>query len=233
MHLLLVDRLTCPRCGPPFGLILRADRMEGRQVLEGVLGCPNCRDAFPVVQGFADLRAPPRDALGAGLAVGGPVGVAGSRDGGGGAPEADASTRGAGADGAELVERLVALLGIVGGPGTVALVGEPAVLAPEVAAALPEVQVVAVDPEARHWPEAASVSRLVSAPGLPFFDSMLRAVAVDGRLGPSWLAEAARVVQPRGRLVVLHAPEDARGALEARGLTVLAAEAETVVAARG
>lgn len=208
MHLLLTDRLTCPRCGPPFGLILRADRMESRLVLDGVLGCPNCRDAFPVVGGFADLRAPPRDELGPGLA------------GGGDEP-------------AERAQRLVALLGIVGGPGTVALVGEPAALAPEVAAALPEVQVVAVDPDVRHWPETGAVSRLVSAPGLPFFDARLRAVAVDGRLGPTWLAEAARVVQPRGRLVVLRPPEDTRGVLEARGLTVLAAEAETVVAARG
>jgi uncharacterized protein YbaR (Trm112 family) len=211
VHLLLTDRLTCPRCGPPFGLILRADRMESRLVLDGVLGCPNCRDSFPIVDGFADLRAPPRDELGPGLA--GAPGVVSPRS--------------------ERAERLVALLGIVGGPGTVALVGGPAGMAPEVAAALPELLVVAVDPDLRAWPETPDVSRLASAPGLPFFDSTLRAVALDGRLGGGWLAEAARVLQPRARLVVLHAPEDARAALEARGLTVLAAEAETVVVARG
>ena len=215
MHLLLTDRLTCPRCGPGLGLILRADRMESRLVLDGVLGCPNCRDAFPVVEGFADLRAPPRDAWGEGLA--------------GAPPEPDDAAPGE----AERADRLVALLGIVGGPGTIALVGEPARLAPPVAAALPETLVVAVDPDLRHWPEVPEVSRLAAAPGLPFFGSTLRAVVVDGRLGEEWLREAARVVQPRARVVVLHAPGGAPAALEGGGLTVLAAEAETVVAARG
>ena len=184
-------------------------------MLDGALGCPNCRDAFPVVDGFADLRAPPRDPLGEGLA--------------GAPPDAteDSPVE------AERAERLVALLGIVGGPGTIALVGEPSRLAPRVAAALPELLVVAVDPDLRHWPEVPDVSRLVAAPGLPLFDSTLRAVAVDGRLGAEWLGEAARVLQPRARVVVLHAPEGATATLEASGFTVLAAEAETVVAARG
>jgi hypothetical protein len=43
----------------------------------------------------------------------------------------------------------------------------------------------------------------------------------------------ARVVAPRSRVVVLRAPADTPEALEASGLSVLAAEAETVVAARG
>ena len=60
MHLLLTDRLTCPRCGPEFGLVLLADRLEDRRVLEGALGCPNCRDRYPVRDGFGDLRPPPR-----------------------------------------------------------------------------------------------------------------------------------------------------------------------------
>jgi uncharacterized protein YbaR (Trm112 family) len=215
MHLLLTDRLTCPRCGPRLGLILRADRMESRLVLDGILGCPNCRDAFPVVDGFADLRAPPRGTLGDGLA-GPPPGTLDDR-----------------AADTEQGERLVALLGIVGGPGTIALIGEPARLALRVAAALPELLVVAVDPDLRHWPEAPEVSRMAAAPGLPLFDSTLRAVALDGRLGAEWVREAARVMQPRARMVVLHAPENATATLEASGLTILAGEAKTVVAARG
>ena len=63
MDLLLTDRLTCPRCGPEFGLILLADRLEDRRVLEGALGCPNCRDRYPVIDGFGDLRPPPRTAF--------------------------------------------------------------------------------------------------------------------------------------------------------------------------
>jgi len=226
VHLLLTDRLSCPRCGPEFGLVLRSDRMEDRLVLDGVLGCPNCRDSFPIVDGFADLRAPPREELGAGLA-GTPAGEADGTAG-----STPASGGGAGRP-AEEVARLVALMGIVGGPGTLALVGGPARLAAQVAEALPELLVVGVDADLRRWPETPAVSRIVAEPGIPLFGSSLRAVAVDGRLGSAWLAEAARVVQPRARVVVQHASPDARGALEASGLTVLVEEAETVVAARG
>jgi len=41
------------------------------------------------------------------------------------------------------------------------------------------------------------------------------------------------VVVPRGRVVVVHAGRDTDRALREAGLAVLAAEAETVVAARG
>lgn len=208
MHLLLTDRLTCPRCGPTFGLILLADRMSDRRVDEGRLGCPNCRDSFPIHEGFADLRAPPRGEPATGLV--GPPPPAGGED----------------------AERLAALLGVVGGPGTVALVGEPARHAAAVTAVADEIQVVGVDPDLRGWPTEPRVSRIMAAPGLPFFSSTLRAVGVDGRLGASWLTEAARTVVPRGRVVVVHAPESAAGALESAGLSVLASEAETVVAAR-
>lgn len=222
MHLLLTDRLTCPRCGPTFGLVLRADRLEHRLVLEGVLGCPNCRDAFPVRGGLADLRAPPRGPLGAGLA--------GAPDEGDRTCAPDARTGEAAGEGAS---RLLPLLGVVGGPGTVALVGGPARGAASLAAALPDVLVVAIDPDMRLWPEAPGVSRLVSAPGLAFRDAQLRGVAVDGRLGEPWLAEAARAVAPRGRVVVTHAGAATGEHLAALGLTVLVAERGTVVATRG
>jgi hypothetical protein len=208
VHLLLTDRLTCPRCGPGFGLILLAHRLEDRVVHEGVLGCANCRDGFPVHRGLADLRAPPRGEIGSGLA---------------GPHTAETTEEGS---------RLLAQLGILGGPGTVALVGEPARTGPGLAQALPEIQVAAIDADLVHWPDMDRVSRLVSAPGIPFVDWAMRAAAVDGRLGGAWLAEAVRVVAPRGRIVVTHAGEDAAGALERAGARVLASDAQTVVAAR-
>ncbi|HSK17892.1 MAG TPA: Trm112 family protein [Longimicrobiales bacterium] len=65
MHILLTDILTCPRCGPGFGLILLADRAEERRVIEGVLGCSNCREKYPVREGVADFGAPPDTILAA------------------------------------------------------------------------------------------------------------------------------------------------------------------------
>ncbi len=209
MHLLLTDRLTCPRCGPEFGLILLADSMRERLVLEGRLGCSNCRDAFPVHDGFGDLRAPPRGDLPPGR-----VGDPGTTD------PAEA-------------ERVTALLGVAEGPGTLALVGGVARCAAGVAAAVEGVEVVAVDAGLVAWPEAPRVSRMVARPGLPFFGRTLRGVAVDGALGAAWIREASRVVAPLSRVVVVDAPPETETVLEEAGLGVLAAEAGTVVAARG
>jgi uncharacterized protein YbaR (Trm112 family) len=208
VHLLLTDRLACPRCGPPFGLILLAHRIEDRVVHEGLLGCANCRDSFPIAGGLVDLRAPPRGEMVAGLA---------------GVPAAPAVEESA---------RLLARLGILGGPGTVALVGQPARHGEDVARALPEIHVAAIDPDLARWPETERVSRLVSAPGIPFFDASLRAVAIDGRLGHGWITEAARVVAPRGRVVVVHPADDTATVLERTGLRVTASDPESVVAAR-
>ncbi|MCI0436136.1 MAG: hypothetical protein L0271_21215 [Gemmatimonadetes bacterium] len=61
MHLLLTDLLTCPRCGPDAGLILRADSMSDRRVREGALGCPACRTDYPItaaVARFGDAGPP-------------------------------------------------------------------------------------------------------------------------------------------------------------------------------
>jgi len=209
VHLLLTDRLTCPRCGPRFGLILLARSVVDRRVLEGTLGCPNCRDGFEVHDGFGDLRAPPRGTL--------PPGRAGD-------PRP--------ADPVD-VERLAALLGVVDGPGTLALVGEPSRLAIGLVRLIPGVEVAAVDADLARWPEAPGVSRLAAWPGLPFFDGTLRGAAVDGTLGTSWVREACRAISRLARVVVTSAPEDARALLEESGLNVLAAEAGTIVGARG
>ena len=208
MHLLLTDRLSCPRCGPEFGLILLADRMEDRYVVDGVLGCPNCRDSFPIVDGFGDLRAPPRREP--------PSGRAGEP----GPAEPEEALR------------VAALLGLAGGPGTVALVGEPARLAEAVSLTVESVDFVAVDPDLRSWPPRPRVSRLMCGPGLPFFSRTLRGVAVDGRLGDSWIREACRVVAAKCRVLVVHAEAGAAESARSAGLTVLAEEPETVVAAR-
>lgn len=211
MHLLLTDRLTCPRCGPEFGLILLADRMEDRRVIDGTFGCPNCRDQLPVTDGFGDLRAPPRSTV--------PDGFAGS-------PEARSEDP-------EQAERLLALLGVARGPGTIVLVGGPARHAGTFADRVEGIHVVAVDPDLARWPQEDGISRMMASPGIPLYSRALRGVAVDGRLGLTLVREAARVVAPKGRVVVTDADEAEVGeALRGAGLEVLASEAGTVVAAR-
>ncbi len=208
MHLLLTDRLTCPRCGPEFGLILLADELVDRIVHEGVLGCPNCRDSFSIQAGFGDLRAPPRGALEAGLA-----GAFGGHD------VAEA-------------ERIAALIGVARGPGTVALVGGLGGHGQTISSLTEDLQVVGIDADLSEWPSDPSWSRIVAGPGLPFFSRSLRGVAIDGRLGRHWIDEAARVVAPMSRVVVTDAEGETGAWLEEAGLKVMASEQETVVATR-
>jgi uncharacterized protein YbaR (Trm112 family) len=209
VHLLLTERLTCPRCGPAFGLILLADRMEERRVLDGQLGCPNCRDTYPVSDGFGDLRAPPRGDL-----PGGRAGAPGAVD-------------------EREVRRLMALIGVQEGPGIVAFLGAMARFAAPYTELVPGVEVVALDAALAQWPSVPRVNRMVSRPGIPILGGTLRGVAVDGVLGFSWIRESARVVAPLGRVVVGEAPEGTDEALIGEGLGILAAEGGTVVAARG
>lgn len=206
MFLPLTDSLTCPRCGPPYGLILLADRVVERRVLSGTLGCPNCRDRFQVRDGFGDLRAPPRRPL--------PPAPA---------PEATDPDRGV---------RLAALLGVAEGPATVLLAGPVVALAGSLAATVPELEVVALGAALVGLREAPGVSRLVARPGLPFHSARLRGVVLDGEGVAPLLDEGARVLAPSARLVFLDTPAGVRERLAAAGLRLLLEQEGTLVAER-
>ena len=206
MHLLLTDRLTCPRCGPEFGLILLADRLEDRRVLEGALGCPNCRDRYPVRDGFGDLRPPPRPDLADGEPLAPPV--------------------------SPTLMEVAGLLGITDGAGHVVLLGRMGGHADVLAQMLQSIEVVGISPGLRSWDEAEGVSRLTAGSHLPFRDQTLRGVALFGGEGTFEPGEVARVVARLGRVVVWGGVEGWDAALEQAGLTVLVSEKAAVVAAR-
>ncbi|MEE8147002.1 MAG: hypothetical protein V3T24_05315 [Longimicrobiales bacterium] len=205
MHLLLTDRLTCPRCGPDFGLVLLADELEDRRLLKGSLGCSNCRERYPVVGGFGDLRPPPREAI-----------PASATD----APSQDEAVR------------LGALLGVTKGPGEVALLGPLALNGRALAALIPGVEVVCVGSSVRGWPEEAGVSRLTSGPRLPFFSGVMRGVALSGAGDEGLLDEAVRILARGGRLVVVEASERSEPELVAHGLELVLHEGSVLVARR-
>lgn len=207
MHLLLTDLLACPRCGPEFGLVLLGERIEDRRVLEGELGCPNCRERYPVRRGFGDLRAPPREPFRELPVV----------------PDEPAS---------EGTERLAALLGVTEGPGHLVLIGRTARHAGALATLLGDVEVVGVAPWLRAWEEQPGVSRLAAGPGLPFYSRRIRGVALPGPDADALLDESVRVVGPRGRVAVPAAPEGARERMTAGGLTVLLDDQGVLVGVR-
>lgn len=207
MHLLLTDRLACPRCGPEFGLILLADQIDDQRVLEGTLGCANCREQYPVVGGFGDLRAPPRVPLDAP----GPEAVQDSLD-------------------PENTLRLAAFVGVTSGPGTVLILGPASRHAGALAALVGGIEVVAIHQSGIGRGESDCVSRLVASTGIPFFSRSFKGVLVSGEATKRDLEEAARVVAAPGRVVVLDGFPGAKEHLLALGLEVLLDEDGVLVA---
>ena len=203
MHILLTDILRCPRCGPEFGLVLLADRVEDRRVAAGRLGCANCREMYPVAGGEVDLRVPGAAVLPEGGAAAGP----------------------------DEAVRLAALLGLSEAWGSTLLAGAGADLADALAALVPGVEVVHAAGRPGSGEAAGRLSRVVAGAPLPFAPGSLRGVAL-GREAAGLLEEAVRLLAPGGRLVVEGAPAGAAEGLAAGGLRVLLDQEGWLVAER-
>jgi uncharacterized protein YbaR (Trm112 family) len=202
MHILLTDVLTCPRCGPEFGLIVLADRIENRRVWEGRLGCANCREEYPVSAGVADLRFPPGTSL----------------------PNEEIDR------GEEWPMRTAALLGLSEGPGVVLVVGPGAEWAGEIASLVPHVLVIGAVPDFTEGRESSGESRVRVGQTLPFRSHSLRGVALTGSYADPLLDESIRALARDGRLIVDPASPGTAEDLRERGLAILLDEAGVVVA---
>jgi len=208
MHIVLTDILTCPVCGPDFGLIVLARNIEDRRVLEGTLGCPNCERHYPIEGGLAQLAA------------GEPLKV-------GAAEPADA----------ERAVRIAAFAALQegwqrsgAGRAPSLLVGAPAGQAAELAALLPGTEFIAFADNLRESPEQPGVNRIMAGDRLPIGSGRLRAVVLHGGEAGALVAEAARVLSVAGRLIWLNAPEDAEATLADAGLQLLARDAVNLIA---
>jgi hypothetical protein len=190
-------------------LILLAHDVVDRRVLDGDLGCPGCRQKYPVRNGFADLRADPEGS------------VAGTPDG--------VQTEGQG-EGQKEALRLAAALGVTEGPGTLLIIGPAARHAGGVVNLVGGIEVVAVDQSLDGNPEEVGVSRLATDPSLPFLPASFRGVLISGEEMKPALAEAVRVLAPPGRLVVLEPTPGLREAAEEMGLSVVLEEERILVA---
>ncbi len=187
-------------------MILIADRLENRRVIEGSLGCPNCRDRFPVEGGFGDLRPPPRKTQKNAPDIGPPS-----------SPPA---------------MEVAALLGLTEGAGSVALIGDLAGHVPELAGLVPGIEFIGIAPGLRGWEEGEGVSRMTAGASLPFSSGSLRGVGLYANDEPSMAAELARVVAPTGRIAVWGRVKGWEKALGSEGLDVLALEEAALVVTR-
>jgi uncharacterized protein YbaR (Trm112 family) len=208
MHVALTDVLACPRCGPRFGLILLAHRVEERRVLHGVLGCANCRERYAVEQGLGTLRVP------------GDASRFGEAEQGDPAATEDAL-------------RIAALLGVTEGPALLLVAGPAAREAAAIAAMVDGAEVIAVADGLERWTEEPGVSRVDAGLKLPFYSGSLHGAYLSGAASNLLLEEGARVVAARGRVVLSSVPDDAEPRLAELGLRPLARDDQRMVAARG
>ena len=205
MYILLTDALSCPRCGPAFGLLVQADRLEERRVVEGRLACANCRETYAVRGGVAHLAPGPATKA---------------------ADPADAP-----ADDPEAPVKLAALMGLAGARGLVMLEG-PGTRHAAALALGSEVEVVAVDGAAAAPPPMEpGVSRVAAGAALPFRDGTMRGAALTGGAGDARLREALRVLAPGARLLVDPADAGTAARLRALGAQLLLEQEGVVVAA--
>ena len=203
MYSPLSDVVTCPRCGPAYGLVLLADRAENRRVLEGWFGCMNCREKYRVTGGFCDLAFGPAPA---GEAV-------------------EASLFNA--------EQLAAFMGVAEGPALLLVAGAGAEHAGRLADTIEGVEVLAFSSSLREETERPGVSRFAAGGVLPFRNASVQAVALTDATTAELMEEAARVVAARGRVVVARGSNsDAGERLQRAGLRMVAQDERATVAER-
>jgi uncharacterized protein YbaR (Trm112 family) len=192
----LTEILRCPRDHPESYLVAAPIAMDGRRIVRGVVGCPECKAEFPIVDGVTYFG-------------GGAGGAAPERAGAPGPGAATAAGAAVEPTGAPRrpppeydVTALAAFLHLDGSGGYAALVGRAARFGPALVALLPGVHVVAVNPPPGLAP-LPMLSILESPGALPFKTATLRAAALgaDHAAAP-WPQDAARVLLPGLRLVI-------------------------------
>ena len=202
MHVALTDALACPRCGPEWGLILIAKRTVGRRLLDGYFGCANCRQEWPLRDGYAEF-------------------IEGEAD--------DVALQAPSSQSAILI---AAALGITEGPATVVLIGSGASNAEHVAQMVEGMEVVAVSRALSQAEEAPGVSRIGAGERLPFRTGFARGIVLTDEASLQYLEQAARVAGLTARIVAMSGAEDVVERMTAAGLQVIVRDENVTVAQR-
>lgn len=248
MLLELSEVFVCPRCRPAQGLVVMVDRLDGRRVSTGRLGCPGCDLRVPVERGtirFERARRagePENGGPGPDPAAGGdPDGAAPGPPGGGGDAGRPSRSGTASRPLPELLDReepgeasvrLAALLAADGAEGYLLLDRALAPLAAGVARRAPDAEVLAlVDAPGEEPPEGVAPATGVDPAALPLVTGRMAGAALSAP-GVDALREAARVVREGARLAVLDPGPEVRAALERLPLRPVADEERAVVAVR-
>jgi len=182
MFIELIDVLRCPNAHEESWLVLASRRIDGRDVMEGVLGCPVCSAEYPIVEGvvrfareshFADAARPSSE---------------------------------------DEALRLAALLDLATPTGYAVLTGALGSAAPYLRTLTDaQLLFVNPPPDIEMGGGVSGLTIDPDWKMLPLASSSARAIALDGVSNPAQLIEVLRVVRPSGRVlapVALALPDD-------------------------
>lgn len=172
MHIEFIDLLRCPRPHEETWLVAALHRMDGRQVVEAKLGCPVCGAEFFIRDGVALFGGD------------------------------DALDGGAQPLGAEGVVRIAAFLNLIA-PGKIVLLAGQLASASDSLSEGVDARVISLNSASRAKDtQSERVAEVRAAPPLPLAAKSLDGIALDdSHSTPEMLAEAARVLRPRGRVL--------------------------------
>jgi uncharacterized protein YbaR (Trm112 family) len=176
VYIELIDLLRCPRVHEESWLVAAFNKMDGRFVIEGKLGCPVCSASYPISNGIADLRDS-HDA-----AIANPPRIQHEDD------EAAAL-------------RVAAMLGLTRAGNVAVLSGMPGSIAGLVAE-MASVRVVGTNSVAPEANEQENVAMIRSSDRLPFASGSIDAVMLGTTGSSDEVEEAVRILKTGGRLVV-------------------------------
>jgi uncharacterized protein YbaR (Trm112 family) len=172
MFIELIDVLRCPNAHEESWLVLASRRIDGRDVMEGVLGCPVCASEFPITDGVVQFEAASRRAVSP-------------------APPSE-----------EEALRLAALLDLATPRGYVVVVGALGDTALALRALTDVQLLLVNPPVNIEMGGGLSAVTIDSGwTALPLAPSSARAIALDDTATPAQLLAALTVVRPSGRVL--------------------------------
>ena len=178
MFIELAELIRCPGPHDETVCVLAPDIMDGRRVVSGMLGCPECKAEYHIAEGIVGFGEDPLL--------------------GGGSRSDDLTVE-------ELpqVDHIQALLALSSPGGYVALIGSAVRLADGLAELAGEIRFIGVNPPPG-LQEAEYLSLLRSPVRIPLTDSCVRGVVLGKEyLRNRWMIEGGRILKSAGRLVAV------------------------------
>jgi uncharacterized protein YbaR (Trm112 family) len=176
VYIELIDLLRCPNDHDESWLVAAFNKMEGRFVIEGKLGCPVCNASYPITTGIADMRG---DAL----------------------PDPETSDAGRSSVEDEATAlRIAAMLGLTRAGSIAVLVGVSPDI-PGIVAEMTSTRVIGVNPTSAVHDEKENVALVYSGARLPFASASVDGIMLSSNASTGDVQEAVRVLATGGRLV--------------------------------